>query len=176
MDAIIKLIQDYGVSATIILFLLFLCAVFGAIEIYKKIKSYLDEYHNTQSTKENKEKSINERLDKLEKNEDADQKKLNEITTSISDLRKIIENVQKNQNRANIATCRSAMFRLGSELLNKGWMTQNEEETLKDLYEVYMISGAESEPTIVTRALLLPILTDEEIRVKLKESKIKAEK
>ena len=59
------------------------------------------------------------------------------------------------------------MYRLGSELVKKGWATENESETLQDLYNVYITAGAKDKPNVVERALLLPVLTDDEIRERL---------
>ena len=170
MSDIIKLFENYSPGTITIIFLLFLSATFGVAEIVKKIRGNLDNYYENRSSKDNKDKTINERLEKLEDNEEDDRKALKEISTSISELRKIIEAVQDNQNRSNIATCRSAMYRLSSELIKKQWMTQSESDTLNDLLDVYMRSGAEVKPSVVARAQLLPVLTEEEIRLKLSEN------
>lgn len=167
MDGIQKLIEQYGLGSTVVLFIIFVCACFGAIDLYRKGKGYLDDYHTTRNDIENKEKTVNERLERLEKYEGEDKERLDKISTSLDELRVLIQQVQKNQNHANIATCRSAMYRLGSELVKKGWATENESETLQDLYNVYVTAGAKDKPNVVERALLLPVLTDDEIRERL---------
>lgn len=169
MDSLIKVFDNFGSGGTVVIFLLFLSAIFGLIEIIKKIRTYLDEYYHKRSHYEKKDINLNNRLTRLEDSEQDTKKSLHDISLSISELRKIIEAVQDNQNRSNIATCRSAMYRLASELIKKQWMTQSEADTLTDLLDVYMRSGAEAKPSVVTRAQLLPVLTEEEIRLKLAE-------
>jgi hypothetical protein len=36
MDGIQKLIEQYGLGSTVILFIIFVCACFGAIDLYRK--------------------------------------------------------------------------------------------------------------------------------------------
>ena len=56
------------------------------------------------------------------------------------------------------------MLRVAEELINKGWMSQAEYDTLSDLSDVFIMSGgAKYKPPIESRALLLPVLTEEEI-------------
>ena len=125
-------------------------------------------YYNKRSSNENRESEIDEKLKNLEEADQKYEAQLEDITNSISEIKTIIENVQKNQNRANIATARSAMYRLANELISKNWMSQTEYDTLSELSEVYNMSGGprHSKSSLIKRALNLPVLTDEEIQFK----------
>lgn len=165
MDELITLLEKYDLNSLIIIIALLILAAFGVAGIVKKIKSVFEDYHTGRNAQEDKERLISERLNKLEEEEVEDKKQLAQISTSIEDLRKIIEKVQENQNRSNIATCRSAMYRLANELIEKKWMSQTEYETLSDLSDVYLMAGGSNyvRPSTIQRALMLPVLTDDEI-------------
>lgn len=167
MKEIEQLLQSFDVGQIILLFLIFVSAIFGIMDIVKKVKGALESYYQSRSSEENKDKTITDRLDKLEKSEEEDKAQLKEISNSIEELRKLIMKVQENQDRSNVATARSAMYRLSSELINKKWMSQSEYDTLYDLADVYKLSCKEEVPSLVKRALMLPVLTDEEIRDKV---------
>ena len=113
----------------------------------------------------------------LEEGEKETTQSLSKISESLDELRKLIEVVQKNQNKSNLATCKSALYRLSSELLAKGWVSQIEYETLEDLYEVYKMSTDKSlydgKNNNIRRALSLPILTEDEIEAKIYEDAMK---
>ena len=177
MDELLDILKNYNLSDILILFILFSLAIYGIIEMVKKTKGLLDSYHQNQSAKEDKEKSITDRLDKLEEGEKETTQSLSKTSESLDELRKLIEVVQKNQNKSNLATCKSALYRLSSELLAKGWVSQIEYETLEDLYEVYKMSTDKSlydaKNNNIRRALSLPILTEDEIEAKIYEDAMK---
>ena len=173
MKELMELLQTYGATSVLILFILFIMSVFGIMETIKRVKSYLESYHEAKTKEEGNDRTIKERLEKLEKDEERDKEKLDQICNSIRELKIIIEKVQDNQNKSNIAICRSSMYRLASELINKQWMSQIESDTLEDLLNVYISSGNVNTPSVVKRAMVLPVLTDEEIRLKKEKREIK---
>lgn len=173
MDELIDILKNYNLNDILVLFVLFALAIYGIVEMVKKVKGMFDSYHKNQSAKEDKEKNITDRLDKLEEGEKETTETLGKISESIDELRKLIETVQRNQNKSNLATCKSALYRLSAELISKGWVSQIEYETLQDLYDVYKMSSPnpiyDGQNNNIRRALMLPILTEEEIEAKIYE-------
>ena len=175
MKDLITLLQSYDAGTIITILILLILSFFGITEVRNKIKEYFDLYYKNRSDKDNKDHEIHERLDKLEETTVNYDKKFDQMTESIGEIKTIIENVQNNQNRANIATARSAMYRLANELISKNWMSQTEYDTLFELSEVYNMSGGPvySKSSLIKRALNLPVLTDEEIQLKKLEEERK---
>ena len=64
MDELLDILKNYNLSDILILFILFSLAIYGIIEMVNKTRGLLDSYHQNQSAKEDKEKSITDRLDK----------------------------------------------------------------------------------------------------------------
>ena len=168
MKDLITLLQSYDTGTILTILILLVLSFFGITEIRNKIKEYFDIYYKNRSDNEHREQELDTRIENLEKSNEKYDKRFDEMTSSIEDIKTIIVNVQNNQNRANIATARSAMYRLANELISKNWMSQTEYETLSELSEVYNMSGGprHSKSSLIKRALDLPVLTDEEIRYK----------
>lgn len=168
MKDLITLLQSYDTTTILTIVIFLILSFFGISEVRTKIKEYFDMYYNKRSTDENRETEIDEKLKSLEESDKKYEAQLEDINNSIAEIKTIIENVQKNQNRANIATARSAMYRLANELISKNWMSQTEYDTLSELSEVYNMSGGprHSKSSLIKRALNLPVLTDEEIQFK----------
>lgn len=167
MTELINLLDTYNISTIIILFITFIIIIIGIYEIAIKVKDIFSNYYNKRNSKEEKESCINERINNLEKRDEDTAKELESMKNNIEEIKELIAKLQTNQNKSNRATCKSAMYRLSNELINKGWMTQTEYETLSDLSDVYMMSGNINDsyvrPAIIQRALTLPVYTEEEV-------------
>ena len=179
MKDLITLLQSYDTTTILVIAILLILAFFGITEMRNKIKEYFDIYYKNRNTTETKDKDVDKRLTNLEDTTKKDEKRLDDISNHISEIKDIITAVQNNQNRANMATAKSAMYRLANELISKTWMSQTEYDTLYELYEVYKTSGGakHGNATLIERALKLPVLTDEEIQYKkLEEIKIREQR
>ena len=174
MDALVTLIETYGPSSLLVMIILLISAAIGIYTVSKKIKEMLEAYRNKVNAEENKDKTTKDRLDKLEKSHEENTTKIDNMGKLIEEIKDSIEKLRENQNKANIATCRSAMYRLATELINQEYMSQTEYDTLSDLTDVYLMSGGSNyvRPSLVQRALSLPVLTDAEIEIKRSKTRV----
>lgn len=174
MDALVTLIETYGPSSLLVMIILLISAAIGIYTVSKKIKEMLEAYRNKVNAEENKDKTTKDRLDKLEKSHEENTAKIDNMGKLIEEIKDSIEKLRENQNKANIATCRSAMYRLATELINQEYMSQTEYDTLSDLTDVYLMSGGSNyvRPSLVQRALSLPVLTDAEIEIKRSKTRV----
>ena len=167
MKDLVTLLQTYDTGTIIIFLALLLMAFFGVAEAKNKIKGYFDVYYNKRNSSDKRDQEIDDRLEKLENASKSDEERFNDLSRSIGDIKVIIEKIQDSQNRSNMATARSAMYRIANELLSKQWMSQTEYDTLSELSSVYSDAGGTiSKHSLIERALSLPVLTDEEIQKK----------
>lgn len=176
MNSLITLLEDYSFSTIVIIFILFILSILGIAEVVKKVHGAFAKYHQKVSAEEHRNYDINSRIDRLERNSNDTRINIEDLKTNVIDLKNNVRHIQENQYKANRATSRSAMYRLSKELIAKGWMSQIEYDTLNELSDVYLMSAGAGmsyvRPSLVQRALQLPVLTDEEIEnLNNKESK-----
>lgn len=174
MSELVTLIETYGPTSLLVIIILLISAAIGIYTVAKKIKEMLEDYRNKVNAEENKDKTTKDRLDKLEKSHEENTAKIDNMSKLIEEIKDSIEKLRENQNKANIATCRSSMYRLATDLINQEYMSQTEYDTLSDLTDVYLMSGGSNyvRPSLVQRALSLPVLTDAEIEIKRSKTRV----
>lgn len=173
MDDIIKL-STYNFADVIILIGVIISACVGIYNMGKKVLAILEAYRQKRNSIENKDKDINNKIEDLENKILEDRAKIQSLTTDIERLENEINNVKSDITKVNKVTSRNAIFKLANELIAKQWMSQSENETLQELSEIYMKTGNNNYviPSIIQRALNLPVLTEEEIESKMSLRKI----
>lgn len=159
MSELITLLEGHSLSSIAIIFILFVLIIIGIYETIEKLKGIFLSYHNKLSKEENKDISINDKLNSLKV-------KINEIEEQLDEISNQLERLQVNTNRSNRALSRPALNDLAIKLINKGWMSQTEYETLSELTDVYLMSASVQDgyvkPSLIQRALELKVLTEQE--------------
>lgn len=168
MNDIIKL-STYSLSDVLVLLGVLFSACVGVYNIGKKILAVLEAYRQKRNSIENKDKNINNKIEELESKINEDREKIKHLDQDIKKLENDINNVKSDITKVNKVTSRNAIFKLANELIAKQWMSQSENETLQELCEIYMKTGNNNYviPSIIQRALNLPVLTEEEIESKV---------
>lgn len=171
MEALITLVESYSLSSIVIFAVLLFLAIRGINSAYTEIKAWLKKYYDSKKEKDEKAEAIDDRLRALEEAEEQDKVQLKELKELIEETRKAVNSLKDNQNEVNKAQAQSSMYRLATELIRKGYMSQTESETLDELTRIYMISCGRNyiTPPIIERAMKLDVLTDEEIENKKKQ-------
>jgi len=164
MDALERLLNEYSAGTIIMVVVL----VFVACEwLVTKIKKVVDwfkkrkkDYHAEETAKDAREDEINNRLDALEK---ADQKQIDafkDISKNISEMQASIKQMQKDQKKMAVASCRSTLYRIASEIEDRDYITQIEYETFNELADIYIAN----EGNHTMKDKIIPMIRNKQIR------------
>lgn len=175
MEFLIQLIERYDFNSIIVILILFIGSIIGIFEIVTKILQTLEKYRKNKNKIEDRNRAIDSRFDKIEQAEHEDKLQLNELSNELKEMKQLVIQIQKDQisanesqKKVNRAQARSAIFRLATEVVNRGYCSLDESETLESLTNVYMSSCSSSDnygvPEIVKKALQIEILTLDEIQ------------
>ena len=132
--------------------------LFAAKEIIE-IVSYFLKKLNIKTKADIQNEEYLKRLEKLETYVNSHYQKILVIS---EDLKKITETIKENEKKHNaetIATCRSTLYRLYIEAMQKGYVTQIELETFEDIANVYISAGGNHtmKDKIIPEFYFLPI-------------------
>ena len=166
-------LSNYSITDVIVLLGIIFSSCVGIYNMVKKIMAILEAYRQKRNSIENKDKNINNKIKELEDKIVEDREKIKNLNDDIIRLENEIINIKSDITKANKVTSRNAIYKLANELIAKQWMSQSENETLQELCEIFMKTGNNNYviPSIIQRALNLPVLTEEEIEEKLASRK-----
>lgn len=138
MDSLIYLFKEYTLPTlfTLIVFIfLAVKEIWGAVEW---VIGKLNAYHNKRSKNEKEKLSTDDRLITLEKHDRWQYDVLMDVKKSLAEMNKTLEGMNKKQEKATVATARSALYHLSHDILERGYMSEIEYECFKELYDVYI--------------------------------------
>ena len=162
MSDIITFIQtafDSPVNSIVII-LLFIAAIRGLYEIVKWIKKELDTWYTSRLKEENRVDNFEGRLESLEKENQRQFEKLENIDATLQDITATLE-IMAEQERANtVAICRSTLLKMYSDLEGKPSVTSAEYETFMDLADRYLKNNGNS----VFKDKIIPYVKDLQIK------------
>ena len=122
------------------IFLGLFAILFGAKEIIEIVSYFLKKFNiKTKSDIQNEEHK--KRLETLETYVDSHYKQIESISEDLKNITKTIELNEEKHNAETIATCRSTLYRLYTEAMKKGYVSQIELETFEDIANVYVNAG-----------------------------------
>lgn len=134
MGTLIKILTDYSPIAIVVILILSVVAIKEAIELITWFKEYFKKIFNKSSEIDKREKTIEERVAKLEEHDI----KQYEVLNQIKDL---VEQLSIKSNERTIATCRSTLFRLHKEFTTQGYVTPEGLKTFTEIGKVYEDAG-----------------------------------
>lgn len=134
MGTLIKILSDYSPIAIIIILILSVVAIKEIIELVNWFKDYFKKIFVKSNEIDKREKSIEERVAKLEEHDT----KQYEVLNQIKDL---VEQLSVKSNERTIATCRSTLFRLHKEFTSQGYVTPEGLKTFTEMGKVYEDAG-----------------------------------
>ena len=145
MDELFEIIKNYNAGEVIILLVL----VFVSVEfIISKIKKIVDwskakkkEYHETESEKEEKEETIDDRITRLESNDQMQNQKIEEIQNTLTVNGGVLVEIKKSQDAVTMATCKHTLVNLHEEYMKQGYVTQDQLDTFLGIGDVYESAG-----------------------------------
>ncbi len=169
----ITTLSNYSITDVIVLLGIIFSSCVGIYNMVKKIMAILEEYRLKRNSIENKDKDINNKIKELENKIIEDREKIKNLNDEIERFREEINSIKADMTKVNKVTSRNAVYKLANELIAKQWMSQSESETLQELCEIFMKTGTTNYviPSVIQRALNLPVLTEEEIELKLASRK-----
>lgn len=168
MDSLIKLFSEFNFITILTIAILLCSSIIGLITFSKKVIELLEEYRKKKNEIENKDIDFKNKIDELHQQLIDDENRIIELENEICRIKNEISTIQNDLYKFNKTTSKNAVYNLIDELITKGWMSQNEYESLKELVDIYIKSGDTNYtiPGIVQRAFNLPVLTDKEIKQK----------
>lgn len=158
MDALIELIEKYGVTAIIVI-ILFAVAVKQVVEFCSWAKGKLDAWRDKENDKDDKAESVEDRLTRLENHDNWQYEKINDVAESIEDIKELLVQNQEKQDEATVAMCRALLKNIADEALEKKYLTTIEFETFSSLSDVYIFRKGNHamKDRIIPEVLKLPI-------------------
>lgn len=158
MDAVITLIEDYGVTAIIVI-ILFAVAVKQVVEFYSWAKGKLDAWRNAENSKDEQQESVEDRLTRLENHDNWQYEKINDVAESIEDIKELLVQSQDKQDEAAVAMCRALLKNIADDALEKGYLTTIEFETFSALTDVYLFRKGNHymKDFLIPQVLKLPV-------------------
>lgn len=158
MDAVIDLIQNYGVTAIVIIILTCIAAK-EVIEFRSWVKGKLHAWKDKENSKEDKEETIDERLTRLETHDSWQYEKIKEMVESMEDIKELLMQNQEKQDEATVAMCRALLKNIADEALEKQYLTTVEFETFSALADVYIFRKGNHymKDKIIPEVLKLPV-------------------
>lgn len=159
MSAFTEIIENYTLVEIIIFLLLAVTAVKGAIEGFKYIKGLFDNYHTKKSGEEKKEQTVDERITKLEEHDKWQYNELQIQSAVLMELKQMLVEMKAENDKNVIATNRHALNQIATKVIQRGYITQTEYETFKDLSDIYLAKGGNHtmKDKIIPEVLNLPI-------------------
>lgn len=158
MDAVIELIEKYGVTAIVII-ILGCVAAKETVEFISWVKGKLHAWKDKENDKEDKEESVDDRLTRLESHDSWQYEKINEMAESMEDIKELLMQNQEKQDEATVAMCRALLKNIADEALEKQYLTTVEFETFSALADVYIFRKGNHymKDKIIPEVLKLPI-------------------
>ena len=158
MDAVIDLIENYGVTAIIIIILSCIAAK-ETVEFISWVKERLHAWKDKENSKEDKEETVDDRLTRLETHDSWQYEKIKDMAESIEDIKELLVQNQEKQDEATVAMCRALLKNIADEALAKGCLTTIEFETFSSLSDVYIFRKGNHamKDRIIPEVLKLPI-------------------
>lgn len=148
-------IDKYNPIAVIALFWVLIMAVKEIFEIYKWVGARLEEWRNKKNGIERKEESADERITKLEHQNE----KLFEKMDTICEL---LVQYQKDNDEVVVANSRATLNTLAEQIKAKGFMTESEYDTFMDLSDIYLRKNGNHsmKDKVIPYIRSLPVKTD----------------
>ena len=136
---VIDFLEKYDMASAII----FLVLCFAAIkEVWDNIICWILEklnlYHRKKSDKEDEKEILNNRIAKLEEHDNWQYNQLLEITNTLKEIRDDMKKNEDYQKQCTVASYRSTIYSLHKDFTEKGYLTQIEYETFKELSDIYI--------------------------------------
>lgn len=172
MSDLVTLASEFNFITIITVVALLISAMVGLYTFGKKFIEALEAYRKKRNEIENKDVNFNNKIEELHNQLASDEQKIKELENEIIRIKSEIATIHNDLYKFNKTTSKNAVYNLVDSLIEKGWSSQNEHDTLKELVEIYVKSGDTdySIPGIIQRALNLPVLTEKEINERMNKN------
>lgn len=165
MESLISSIMATDSPILVVIFALFITFVvikelYGAV---KWIKDRLNGYYNIRNTKEEKQETIEERLSKLEKDDEKQFNKLDILGEKVEKIIGLIKEVQATQAKSIINTHKETIFRIYHEAMKNNFITQAELDRFLEVTSLYKEAGGDGivDEKIYPEVLQTPIKSND---------------
>ena len=171
MDKFIDLLRTFSVLEVVTLIVFILLGLKGASAFIKGVKANLEDWYQKKRGIEKKEETLENRVTKLEENDEKQMEKLDQIENSVHELivfmqgaiedrNKRLDELSDSHKQAVVAQARASLYRIAKELEGHDHITPTEYETFSELASIYIANGGNS----IFRNKIIPTIESLPIR------------